>query len=55
MTGFGGHYIKYAQRNAMDIATLGCAVHVKLTADKISRGGAAAGVRRRRPHPHPLP
>lgn len=32
--GFGGHYIKYAQRNAMDIATLGCAVHVKLTADK---------------------
>ena len=30
--GFGGHYIKYAQRNAMDIATLGCAVHVKLTA-----------------------
>ncbi|MCQ4896755.1 xanthine dehydrogenase subunit XdhB [Anaerotruncus sp. DFI.9.16] len=32
--GFGGHYIKYAQRNAMDIATLGCAVHVKLTADR---------------------
>ena len=32
--GFGGHYIKYAQRNAMDIATLGCAVHVKLTEDK---------------------
>ena len=28
------HYIKYAQRNAMDIATLGCAVHVKLTADR---------------------
>ncbi len=28
--GFGGHYIKYAQRNAMDIATLGCAVNVKL-------------------------
>ena len=32
--GFGGHYIKYAQRNAMDIATLGCAVNVKLSADK---------------------
>ena len=28
--GFGGCYIKYAMRNAMDIATLGCAVHVKL-------------------------
>ncbi len=24
--GFGGHYIKYAMRQAMDIATLGCAV-----------------------------
>ena len=32
--GFGGHYIKYAQREAMDIATLGCAVHVKLSGDK---------------------
>ena len=32
--GFGGHYIKYAQRNAMDIATLGCAVNVRLSADK---------------------
>ncbi len=32
--GFGGHYIKYAQRNAMDIATLGCAANVKLTPDK---------------------
>lgn len=32
--GFFGHYIKYAQRNAMDIATLGCAVHVKPSADK---------------------
>lgn len=34
--GFFGHYIKYAQRNAMDIATLGCAVHVKLSGDKKS-------------------
>ena len=32
--GFFGHYIKYAQRNAMDIATLGCAVNVKLNASK---------------------
>ncbi len=29
-----GHYIKYAMRNAMDIATLGCSVNVKLSADK---------------------
>lgn len=33
---YGGHYIKYAMRKAMDIATLGCAVHVKLSADKTS-------------------
>lgn len=32
--GFGGHYIKYGKRNAMEIATLGCAVTVKLTQDK---------------------
>lgn len=32
--GFGAHYIKYAQRNAMDIATLGCAVNVKLSENK---------------------
>lgn len=31
---FFGCYIKYAQRNAMDIATLACAVHVKLSGDK---------------------
>lgn len=31
---FGGHYIKYGKRNAMEIATLGCAVNVKLNADK---------------------
>ena len=34
--GYAGHYIKYAMRNAMDIATLGCSVNVKLTADKKS-------------------
>lgn len=32
--GFGGHYIKYGKRNAMEIATMGCAVTVKLTEDK---------------------
>jgi xanthine dehydrogenase FAD-binding subunit len=29
-----GSYIKYAMRNAMDIATLGCSVNVRLSADK---------------------
>lgn len=32
--GYCGRYIKYAMRNAMDIATLGCSVNVKLSADK---------------------
>jgi len=32
--GYKGHYIKYAMRNAMDIATLGCSVNCKLSADK---------------------
>ncbi|MFQ9915230.1 MAG: hypothetical protein ACLRWQ_01390 [Flavonifractor plautii] len=32
--GYTGHYIKYAQRNAMDIATLGVSCLVKLTSDK---------------------
>lgn len=32
--GYGGHYIKYGKRNAMEIATLGCAVTVRLSADK---------------------
>ena len=32
--GWTGHYIKYAQRNAMDIATLGVSCLVKLTSDK---------------------
>lgn len=31
-----GHYIKYAMRNAMDIATLGCAVLCELSDDKKS-------------------
>ena len=32
--GFGGHYTKYAMRNALDIATLSCTVLAKLNADK---------------------
>lgn len=32
--GYAGYYIKYAMRNAMDIATLGCSVNVKLSEDK---------------------
>ena len=32
--GYRGHYIKYAMRNAMDIATTGCSVNVKLTEDR---------------------
>ena len=32
--GWTGHYIKYAQRNAMDIATLGVSCLVKLSADR---------------------
>jgi xanthine dehydrogenase FAD-binding subunit len=31
---FSGNYIKYAMRNAMDIATLGCSVTCKLSAQK---------------------
>ena len=32
-TGYQGHYIKYAMRNAMDIATTGCSVNAKLSPD----------------------
>ena len=32
--GYYGHYIKYAMHNAMDIATLGCSVNVKLSDDR---------------------
>lgn len=35
-----GHYIKYAMRNAMDIATTGCSVNVVLSEDKKSIGRA---------------
>ena len=41
-----GHYIKYAMRNAMDIATLGCSVNVRLSEDRktILRARIAYGV-----------
>jgi xanthine dehydrogenase FAD-binding subunit len=41
-----GCYIKYAMRNALDIATLGCSVNVRLSADKktIERMRIAYGV-----------
>jgi xanthine dehydrogenase FAD-binding subunit len=44
--GFKGNYIKYAMRNAMDIATLGCSVVCKLNAqkDKIEDVRLAYGV-----------
>ena len=32
--GYKGFYIKYAMRNAMDIATTGCSANVKLSEDK---------------------
>jgi xanthine dehydrogenase FAD-binding subunit len=32
--GYFGHYIKYAMREAMDIANLGCSVNLKLSKDK---------------------
>ena len=41
-----GHYIKYAMRNAMDIATLGTSVNVRLTPDgkTVERARVAFGV-----------
>ena len=33
-----GHYIKYAMRNAMDIATLGTSVNVRLSAEELAAG-----------------
>ena len=41
-----GNYIKYAMRNAMDIATLGCSANVRLSADKktVERMRVAFGV-----------
>ncbi len=41
-----GHYVKYAMRNAMDIATLGTSVNVRLSVDKktVERARVAFGV-----------
>ena len=41
-----GHYIKYGMRNAMEIASLGCSVNVRLSGDKkmIERCRVAYGV-----------
>ncbi|MEG1988404.1 MAG: xanthine dehydrogenase FAD-binding subunit XdhB [Oscillibacter sp.] len=41
-----GHYVKYAMRSAMDIATLGTSVNVRLSADKktVERARVAFGV-----------
>ncbi len=38
-----GHYIKYAMREAMDIATLGCSVNVRLSDDKTIVGRMRVG------------
>ena len=54
--GYFGHYIKYAMRNAMDIATTGCSVNVKLSPDKTTiqdvrlAYGVAGPVPMRAPH-----
>ncbi|MFV0502750.1 MAG: xanthine dehydrogenase subunit XdhB [Lachnospirales bacterium] len=42
--GYKGHYIKFAQRNAMDIATLGCSVLLKENNNKIEDIRIAFGV-----------
>lgn len=54
--GYKGHYIKYAMRNALDIATTGCSVNSKLSADKKTfedvriAYGVAAPIPIRAPH-----
>ena len=54
--GYFGHYIKYAMRNAMDIATTGYSVNVKLSPDKTTiqdvrlAYGVAGPVPMRAPH-----
>ena len=42
--GYSGHYSKYAMRNAMDIATIGCAVLCRINSDKIEDIRIAFGV-----------
>ena len=41
--GTAGHYIKYAMREALDIATLGCSANVRLSA--VGRGGKAGATK----------
>lgn len=43
--GYKGHYIKYGKRNAMEIATLGCAVSVKLTVDSTKENPVIEDIR----------
>jgi xanthine dehydrogenase FAD-binding subunit len=43
-TGRHGHYIKYAMREAMDIATIGCAAVVQVDQDRLSDLRLAFGV-----------
>ncbi len=42
--GFSGHYIKYAMRNAMDIATLGCVAVCKINNNRVEDFRLALGV-----------
>ena len=42
--GYGGHYIKYAMRGAMDIATLGCVVVCKVKGKQVEDFRLALGV-----------
>lgn len=42
--GYVGHYIKYGKRKAMEIATLGCAVLLKIEQDKVADIRLAYGV-----------
>ena len=53
--GYTGHYIKYAQRNAMDIATLGVSCLVKLTSDEKNGGRRGPGLWRGRAGAHAPP
>ena len=46
-----GHYIKYAMRNAMDIATTGCSVNVVLSEDKRPSPARASPMAWRAPCP----
>ena len=42
--GYGGYYYKYAMRDAMDIATIGCAVHLRLERRRMADFRIAYGV-----------